>query len=153
MKLLKMPEPQCLLYSAAMVLDLDPEELIQEIGFTGLEVFWPELEKPYCYRGIHPQEIQDCCLVRNRCFVILEADSASGPHGGHPKKIRTEQQSLARIQAYLTGNTGILIGVNRLGNPHACAWDGSQVYDPNGQIYSIMHFSLQEFWMIKIILE
>ena len=58
MKLLKQPGELCLIYSAAMVLDEDPNILIDEIGFTGEEkgLYKDDTTKS---RGIHIQEIID----------------------------------------------------------------------------------------------
>jgi len=72
MRLLKMSGPQCLVYAAAMALDANVNDLIEEIGHNGLAVVWPDLPAPLCYRSHHIQEIIDCGLARGFALVPIE---------------------------------------------------------------------------------
>jgi len=142
MKMIKMDTPQCLLYSSAMVLDCEPSDLVTEIGHDGMEVCWPELEKPFCFRSFHPQEIMDCFVRRGYGFLVIDRKSFLGPDGVAPKEVVLDPN---RIHAYMK-NPGILVGCTKNGLPHAVAWDGKIIYDPNGYNYSREHFDITEFW-------
>lgn len=143
MKLLTMTTNQCVLYSAAMVLDSAPETLIHEIGHDGMVVTWPELRAPQCYNGFHPQEIIDCAWRRGYAMMVIETESFSGPENSNP--IRITPKDTNRLQAYMA-LPGIIIGTNICGHGHAVAWDGKKVYDPNGLIYPLNEFKIYEFW-------
>lgn len=144
MRLFKQQTPNCLLYSAAMVLDVEPEILIKEIGHDGQEIWWPEVENGK--RGMHIQEIMDCFWHRGFGLVLIEKMPRSAPYGHDelarvvldPNRIET------RFLYHLYNRRAILISQS-----HACAWDGSQVYDPNGKVtYNIGGYGFIEAWIM-----
>lgn len=138
-----MDKPQCLLYAAAMVLDEDPKVLIKEIGHNGLDIWWPELKDSSRYRGFHIQEIIDLCLTRQKCLVPIDIFGRSAP-SGHPQGWKLVPGiDKERFENHIDGAIGILIG-----ETHSAAWNGYEVYDPNGVIYSIDSFQVQECWLL-----
>ena len=136
MKLLKMEHPQCLIFSAAMVLGEDPQDLCTEIGHDGLERIW-DLPTPRCYRGHHIQEIQDLFVARGRALYEVELYPASGHPGQRPCYAYSDEEAERRLVRHLTGRMGILISPS-----HAVAWDGKIVFDPNGLNYPIDSFRI-----------
>ena len=88
MKLLNMKGTSlCLLYSAAMVLDDDVDEMIQRIGWTGLERMWDKPE-PMCYRSHHIQEIQEYAIVwHHKCFYPIEHEPMIASDDGVQPKL------------------------------------------------------------------
>lgn len=66
---------QCLIYSAAMCLDVEPQEIVDYIRFTGEEIVQGSLDSPICAahrelpRGIHIQEINEFALRMEHIFV------------------------------------------------------------------------------------
>ena len=144
MKLLKMAGHDCLLYSAAMVLDTEPAILISEIGHDGSEVWWEGHPHPFCRRGIHIQEVQDCAIRRQQIFYPYEAMPCSAPKNGKPKAIWSWEIAKKRFLDHITGKTGLLITPT-----HAVAWDGNMVYDPIGRISKIDNYLVREAWVLK----
>lgn len=143
MKLLKMSKPQCLLYSAAMVLGREPQDLVAEIGHDGMEIVW-NLPAPKCYRGHHIQEIVDVALAQGQGLVPIQAYPASG-HAGQPPvpMIPDHDRAATRFLHHLNGRDAILIGAS-----HACAWNGQEVFDPNGFKRALEDFSILEAWIL-----
>lgn len=142
MKLLKMAGHDCLLYSAAMVLDESPAILEKEIGHDGSEVWWPEKPQPFCRRGIHIQEILDCFIRRGKGLIPVDLMPASAPVGGKPKAIWDVEKAIIRFKTYISGREAILITAS-----HAIAWDGSKVFDPNGRVTVIEDYSIKQAWL------
>ena len=152
MKLLTMPPDShgCLIYSAAMVLEVDPKVLVAEIGKDGLDTWWSDLDPPRCYRSFHIQEIIDCFLERNFALTPIEIYPVLVPQG-HPenmKRTNTDEEAQKRFEEHITNRSGILIGLHSSGGGHACAWDGRRVYDPNGNIYGLDGFFVRECWIM-----
>ncbi len=145
MKLLKMRGNDCLLYSAAMILDEDPRTLEKEIGHDGSAIWWPQVKLPYSHRGYHIQEIIDCCIKRGFGLVPIEAHPCSASYLAPTdiKILSPPDQAMERFQRLIANRRGIL-----LGKRHACAWDGSQVYDPNGRIIDLNQFEVRECWIL-----
>jgi hypothetical protein len=129
---------RCLVWSAAMVLDENPHELLDELGHDGLEVMNPQLPKPFCYRGHHKQEIVDLFFKRGICLLQIELYPNFAPRRNI---IASKEECQARFADYLASNDAILIGAK-----HAVAWCKLQqkIYDPNGRVYKIDEFQIRE---------
>ena len=56
MQLIKNTKYQCVVAAVAMVVDIEEETLIEELGHDGVEVIHPRLKSPFCYRSFHPEE-------------------------------------------------------------------------------------------------
>lgn len=146
MKLLKMEKPQCLLYSAAMVLDVEVERLIDYIGHSGLENI--VTDSGTWVRGISIQEIVDFALLEmNRAIVTINVFPVLGKQGIWYYPIYSDELAEHRFRSYLREHDAILMEEN-----HAVAWNSEtqQVYDPRGVIgpirriyrYQIAHLVL-----------
>ena len=148
MKLLKMPSgiQQCLLYSLAMLLDEEVDDLIQELGHNGMVRTFDQLI-PYCYNGHHIQEIIDVFLRRGIFITPIELypryASARAPTDF--RMLWPEEEAQKRFWSTIKGQRGLL-----LSNTHACAWDGAIVWDPIGRTYGIEEFNVRECWIIDI---
>lgn len=147
MRLLKLPNEvhQCLIYSVAMLLDCKPENIINSLGHDGCEIWWPELEAPWSYRGVHMQEILDVVELVGKTLVCYQLMPMSVPIGDglEQKTIYTPQQAMMRFTNAVRLSEGLLIT-----DRHACAWDGKKVYDPNGRIADISDYPIKEFWRL-----
>lgn len=151
MEMIKMPsgEPLCLLYSAAMILEETPSTLKNEIGHSGLKIWWKFERGNMRYRGHHIQEIINCCIKRNRGLMPIDYLPNMSPRPGIKGRLIEDSNYLLRRFKNITKNKrGILIGKSKSGINHACAWDGKKVYDPNGQIYDIDDFNIKECWIL-----
>lgn len=148
MRLLRQTKPQCLLYSAAMVLDSTPEDLSYEIGHDGLEKI-NNNNPPYCYKGIHIQEIQVCALKRGYLFAPYQSYPVS--RIGDDTIVHDTicgQSPDERIVPFIHGRRGLLCGKNRLGIDHAVAFHDETIYDPIGCNYSVYDFNVREAWIL-----
>lgn len=125
----------CGLASLAMLLDADVDDLILELGHNGGELAWPDDTEPECFRGFSNQEFIDLCLRRNIALIEIIAQPQIYNYRMVPKPIMTLEESDQRIQSYMTGNQGIIVGMLESGARHAVAWDGERVYDPVGFVY------------------
>lgn len=154
MKLLKMRsgEHQCLVYSLAMLLDEDPDVLIEELGHDGTGKWFPKWEIPYCYRGHHMQEVVDVCIRRGVCLTPIEVFPrvASQRDPSDWRALWSVEYAVIRFKKMVEGRPGILIGNAKNGGGHACAWDGNIVFDPNGRNYSLQEFQALECWISAI---
>jgi hypothetical protein len=135
---------QCLIYAAAMLLDVDVDEVIEILGHDGMETVWPDLKVPHCYKGVHTQEILDVFEQYEEALVCYQVMPQQSP-AGEPSLVRSvydEQRAVDRMR-HLLSYSGLI-----LSDVHAYAWDGKDVYDPNGVIRAISEVSIKEFWRL-----
>ena len=137
MKLLKMQRPECMVYSAAMLLDVTPQVIKDNLKGDPLEVVWPSLLKPACFRGVHIDELNYLTLKLGKgVFVPFAANPRLRPFG-HDKEdvypVYSYDQRRNNLLKLLKTYNAMLIGLFD-GRPHAVAWDklSRLVYDPNG---------------------
>lgn len=123
----------CLLASAAMVLDVHPDVLTQLIGHDGKKVIFPELPASINTRGFHTQEITDCALEYEYAVTEIEAIPRSTPDG--KREYPVEFSDKKRFQNHINGHIGIFTGSIK-GRGHAVAWDGKMIFDPRGKVYT-----------------
>lgn len=150
-----MPDNNCLLYSAAMVLDTDPGILIKEIGHDGKRLEWSNLGYPLGQINFHIQEIMDSFIKRGFALVPIELLPVTQPEVPYPIdhcEIWNNFDAEDRFIKHITGRQGILVGRGSNGLGHAVAWNGEHVYDPNGSIYDVDDFEIREAWIqVKMI--
>ena len=155
MKLLKQPNDSCLLYAAAMLLDVDPEILIKEIGHDGQEIWWSSLSKSFKHRSFNIQEIIDCCIRRGYGLMPIQLFPCNVPPVGNvnPKMIWDQKKCEERFLNRITNVPAILTGQRAESLvPHAVAWNGKKIYDPMGEIYEIDRFTIKEAWLLTKLL-
>ena len=119
-------EPYCLIYASAMMLDMEPTEIFSALG---------ERKGLYNY---HIQEIIDLALARGVAMVQVDyAPWAVGSfkHLDDFMFLMPEEQSRARFITRLEGRRAIVCN-----SSHVVAWDGKEIYDPRGRIYSLDTF-------------
>jgi len=147
MELLVQTSDNCLLYAAAMVLNIKPQSLITLIGHNGEEVWWPKQTGSKKKRSFHPQEILDAAATYGKTFICIEFMPSSG-WGGNGRLIFNEEMMEKRFLGWLTNRAAILIVQGpRLG--HAVAWDGKKIYDPKGMIKDLYDYTIQEAWILQ----
>ena len=134
----------CILASAAMVMDEPLADLKKRIGHDGgKKVF--DAPEPYCYNGFHIQEIIDQAFLYNWSVMNIQAHPATGQVNGpgvYPLPINDN-----RINVYMKRFPGIVAGVLG-GHTHAVAWDRKNIFDPSGFVYKLKEYKFQihEFW-------
>jgi hypothetical protein len=124
-----------------MVLEEDPNILIQEIGHDGMEKIWPEHPAPMCYRSHHMQEIIDCFVTRGLGLMLIEGCPMQAS-SINTKPFKTFNYPQERLLHHIEDREAIIICKG-----HACAWDGTDCYDPNGHITSITDYEIIEAWI------
>ena len=140
---------QCLLYSASMVLDIEPDELIEELGHDGLDVWWPQFNDARKFRGHNMQEIIDCAIRRRIAFFPIDACPMQAPVNGAPQfTFESRKYAEERFLSYLSGTSAILVGQLPGSNiGHAVAWNGERVLDPNDVFTRLTDFSIKTAWV------
>ena len=124
MKLITQNKPQCLLYSFAMCLDVEPETLIEEVGHDGL----PD--------GFHYQEFYQSCTKRGFVPLVLDLFPVISTKPNEP--IWDIERCMDEAQKYLDGNIAVMLEPT-----HAVAKDDSGIiYDPKGKKY---YFSWERY--------
>jgi len=151
MKLLTMKGPMCMVYSSAMALGCDPQDICDYLGHNGMDEWWPEIPKPGCYRSFHIQEIITYAInVLQIGLVPIEVYPNSRPNATAKIKTVASLEVLEeRFINLISGRIGILIGENVFGQPHAVAWNEDICYDPVGQKYLLEKFTPRECWIIS----
>ena len=151
MKMQKQHNDSCLLYSFAMALEVPAGDLYKEIGHDGQEIWFPQL--PFGSprkRSFHIQEMIDCCLSRGVAAVPVELEPRLCPQGlpSLARDVWDQERAHARFNNLISGRTAVLIGRGRNNGGHACAWDGSMVFDPRGYVYGVMDFKIAQAYLI-----
>lgn len=141
-------EPNCLVYAAAMVMKVDPEDIFTFAGHRGQEVWWPDQVGNKKLRGFHIQEIIEFGLDNGYALTPLELFPMSAPAGlnDQAKMIYDLPTCEDNFHVWLQHFNAILITPN-----HAVAWDSinQQCFDPNGRIYGITKLKeLHEAWLV-----
>ncbi|KKK91516.1 hypothetical protein LCGC14_2712140, partial [marine sediment metagenome] len=126
----------CLPTAFAIAMGEPVEEIIKQVGHDGSDILFPTYKEPYCRRSFHPQELIDICLLKNFAVVQIEKSPVViAKNITHSVPMNTR-----RIGSYLLNYTGVLIGEGQTGTPHAVAWNGKRILDPNGIEYFISRF-------------
>ena len=141
MKLIKQLGPTCLVTSFAMVLEVQPAELILEIGHDGTEEWWPGQ-----MRGHHIQELIDCCVRRGRAVTYIDPNPVTSPYDDErdEKSLFDAFTAQDRFKNHLRDNVGVITT-----DAHAVAWDGKVVLDPHGFTKSVSFYRPNHFWMVN----
>lgn len=134
----------CLPTAFSMAIGIDLEKIYALIGHRGDEIVFPDLAEPYCRRSFHIQEMIDVCLVHDYMVTPIERTPISEAKG----QTYAVPQNDKRMQFYITNYTGVLIGQGKAGTPHAVAWNGLEVLDPNGTSYKVWNFEINMFFLI-----
>jgi hypothetical protein len=110
-----------MVYAAAMVLDITPEEVLRGLGHDGT-------------RGAHMQELQRIALMHDKIFALIEFLPV----------LNGELVDVWGTTSVWDGKVGIILGLND-GRPHAVAWDGDRILDPHPNPGL---FQSQQFWWL-----
>lgn len=141
--------PQCMLYSAAMALDMAVEDIINILGHDGMDVV-NDNPPPFCYRGVHIQEIQTIAHRSGILFAPIDVCPSTIRAGVIDQlEVICGMDYATRFLHIIKSAKGIIIGTNGNGNPHAVAFDDGLIYDPIGRKYPISHFRTQTAWLMR----
>lgn len=132
---------QCLITAHSMCMGMSVDRVLVEIGHDGMEKIHPDLEEPFCYRGFHQQEIIDHAYTHDTAVIHIEGlpGALSGGATDELYIVQFKEPHEDRLLRYLESTSeAIILGKNTLTDVwHAVAWDGKQIYDPQGTIYPL----------------
>jgi len=116
-------KPFCLPYAFAMVLDIEPEEILEEVN------------RPL----FHIQDMIDFCLRRGYAVTEIQAVPVMS------NVIMTMHlKHWDRIWQIINGRKCVLYD-----DTHAVAWNGKLVFDPKGRVYDIGEFKVKGVYLIN----
>lgn len=130
MELQKQLGNTCLVTSVAMCLGASALELMEELEYTGDEVWWPDLKEPYCRRGHHIQEMRILCLRRGKMLMEFDPMPMLGHSQESAKNIFPDDVCKKLWEHYCV--SGIILTQN-----HCVAFHHDTVYDPRGMTYPL----------------
>lgn len=136
MNTIKQPNKwSCSIASLAMLLDLSFDQVIQEIGHDGSELWWSDDPRPQ--RAFSIQELIDVALRHGIALIQIDGCPAtSDSKGDRPRPIFPDSFE-TRLMSHMEGNKGLVTGYYAPDKFHMVAWDGSKVHDPmDGRVYS-----------------
>jgi hypothetical protein len=140
----------CLPTAFAMALYTSVHEVIAKAGHDGSEIAWPQFPEPLCRRGFHIQEMIFIAWRHySRTVTPFEALPMLRSCDGDPIDVPSLPEPHWRMPEVMANASGVVTGTTINGQPHAVAWDGEIILDPNGTTYSIDKFRLECFWMLK----
>ena len=115
-----------------MLLDASPEQLIEEIGATGMELQNPQLSEPHCYRGHHIYEIQRVCLSYG--YGLIPFGHTGTLVYGNDDSVEHEFicMPMPEVLKLCEKAKGIIILPG-----HAVAFENDTIYDPKGRTYPL----------------
>lgn len=134
----------CLPTAFAMAIDVPVAKVIEDICHDGSKIIFPEYDDPFCRRSFHIQELTDICLKRGFAVVPIENQPISEAKN-HQYNVPVHNK---RLEYYLVNYTGVLIGMIQTDRPHAVAWNGHRILDPNGTDYNVIDFRIDIFFLI-----
>lgn len=123
---------RCLISCMAMLLDTTPQDLIEELGEDGLDIWWPTSLNPekdwLCRRGHHIQELAILAETRGKALVDMSPLPAlANPRDlGSTRPIWSDSKARENFYHYLKKYPALL-----LSGTHAYASDTTHVYDPD----------------------
>lgn len=127
MQLQRMTGNVCLIYSSAMVLGIDANTLMSEIGHSGTEMISDDTGYKHPH-GVHIQEIQDAAIKRGKVFVEIHRWPRLSWRNHHYEYMDVRKAD-ERFWNLLAGRLAILVTDAPPGG-HAVAWDGEKIYNP-----------------------
>jgi len=143
----------CLLTSFAMALNVSSKELLAEIGESWKLLCFDGLPIPYCWRGVHIQEMIQAALQRSYAVTPVELIPQVAPprlenpvsflrytdvpvyHGG------SEENNWKIFNQTITTCSGVLTGViapslsKMIQRGHAVAFEKGVIFDPDTKAY------------------
>lgn len=142
----------CLVTSFAMALELPAQELLDMLGEGWKSLAFPNLPIPYCWRGVHIQELIQLALVHGYAVTPIELmPQVAPPQGINPVTREpyldvlvfyngTEEsnwdvfnRTIMNCSGIITGEIGL--GRLRLHRGHAVAFERGVIFDPDGEAY------------------
>jgi len=166
MKLQKSPDPGlCILTAFAMALDMPADALLERIGDRWKTYAFPNLPTPYCWRGVHIQELILVALEQGYAVTPIELlPQIAPPQAIDPETRKVYQNVVVFHGADESANWDIFFNVirtcsgvitgqiapsrTRFQRGHAVAFDKGTILDPssNAFLYSVHECESRNFY-------
>lgn len=135
-----------------MALDVPAESLLAEIGEGWQTIAFPGLPVPYCFRGVHVQELIQAALRRGLAVTPIELfPQVAAPHVNPQTRTpypdvtvfygQSEDQNWSIFNDVVIKHRGVLtgtlapLGFQRMQRGHAVAFEKGVICDPDGEAY------------------
>ncbi len=137
----------CIVTSAAIVLGVPVEELINQIGHDGTDLAFPDLPIPRCYQSFSINEIVFALYERGySCTPFSQIGACVEQISGRTHNVHLPNGIMYRL---LAQHDGILTGYMH-DRPHALAWFAGDCINPStGARTDLNSFALQTFYAIE----
>ena len=146
----KQDEQKCLLYCAAMILEIGVNTLENMLSATGMEEWWPDRYGNQKFRGVHIQEIQDVFMFYGKALIPIEQFPYLAPVDDPrlAKEVFRKEMAPLRFYNHIIGHEGILIYQS-----HAKVIDiYGTIYDPSSKAISQITpekvVGCREIWLV-----
>lgn len=153
MRLQKSPERGlCIVAAFAMVFDEPADQLLTELGDKWKTLAFEGLPVPYCWRGVHTQELILLALKRRLAVTPIELfPQVAPPQFTQPSSNRsynevvvfhgeTEDANWAIFNNVILNQRGVVKGLLAprhipFRRGHAVAFENGVIFDPDGEAY------------------
>jgi hypothetical protein len=144
-----------MIYSAAMLLNCDPAEIVEFIKHDGTEITFEGQQGQKQMKGVHIQEIVDFAWTKGYALMQIELFPTIAPdRETQPILIWTKPTCSRRFMAYLRFHDALIWCKAGSSSPeHMVAWDAAEqkVYDSHGFIKPLKDYVIAAAWLaIKI---
>jgi len=107
-----------------------------------------DVPEPFCFKGVHIAELQAFMYFEfGKLFAIIERFPTIECHYADQELFDIWNKASREFifNTIISEHIGILLG-GKDNLPHAVAWDGKKIYDPQGEIYKLedKKFSVEE---------
>lgn len=153
MILLKQPNAwSCGPTALAMLLGRSVDEIISKIGHDGSEIVFPNEPEPVCRRAFHVQELIDCAFFEYGMILLeINACPATSTNRNPEGFVIYEFNWERRLNQYMSGSSGLVMGQSNAAESHMMAWDGLKIYDPREpkklSLSELNDFQIESFFL------
>lgn len=156
----------CILTSFAMALDMPAAELLVNLGDRWKTLAFPDLPVPYCWRGIHIQELILIALERGYAVTPVELLPQTSPAQAFNPVTRkpyqnvvvfhgaTEEANWEIFHDVIRNRSGVITGrfapsMIRFQRHHAVAFERGTIFDPSTDafLYSVKQCESRSFYV------
>lgn len=123
----------CLVKAFSQALSVPVDEIERLLGHNGYNIEWPTQPKPYCYRGVHIQELIDVAYKLGFYVISLDRVPLMAP-SIQVNPIVAIPNYEERLKSYLTKHTAVLVSHLK---SHAWCWNGVNICDRYWNTFSL----------------
>ena len=134
----------CLPTAFAAILEIPVRDIFDYLKHDGMEVLWPDLPPPICYRSFHIQEMYTYMLSQNYAVTTL-----APMFGQAPTDTDVKIYDCPHFHDYITYYVCVFTGTTDRENLHAVAWDGIKMMDPATGRFGTIDFTISNLHIVS----